>query len=77
MKVPVSVNQVAPKKGNKTLRSALAEAARTASKTKNTYLSTRYRRIVARRGKSRAAVAVGHTILVIIYHILKKTSTLH
>jgi len=60
------------KKGNKTLRSALVEAARAASKTKDTYLSAQYRRIAARRGKNRAAVAVGHTILVIIYHILKK-----
>lgn len=60
------------KKGNKALRSALVEAARAASKTKDTYLSAQYRRIAARRGKNRAAVAVGHTILVIIYHILKK-----
>lgn len=60
------------KKGNKALHSALVEAARTASKTKDTYLSAQYRRIAARRGKNRAAVAVGHTILVIIYHILKK-----
>lgn len=59
-------------KGNKALRSALVEAARAASKTKDTYLSAQYRRIAARRGKNRAAIAVGHTILVIIYHILKK-----
>lgn len=58
-------------KGNKHLKSALTEAARAAAKTKNTYLSAQYKRIAARRGKNRAAIAVGHSILVIVYHILK------
>jgi len=60
------------KKGNKYLRATLVEAARAASHTKNTYLSAQYHRIAARRGSNRAAVAVAHSILVIIYHILKK-----
>ena len=38
--------------------------------TKNTYLSAQYHRLIARRGKKRAAVAVGHTILVIVHHLL-------
>ncbi|MBO8161838.1 MAG: IS110 family transposase, partial [Thermosipho sp. (in: Bacteria)] len=59
-------------KGNKALRTALVEVARAASKIKNTYLSAQYHRIAARRGKNRAAVAVGHTILTIVYHILKR-----
>lgn len=59
------------RKGNKSLRSTLTEAARAAARTKDTYLSAQYGRIAARRGKNRAAVAVGHTILVIAYHILK------
>lgn len=56
--------------GNKYLRSSLVEAAHAASRCKNTYLAAQYRRIAARRGSKRAAVAVGHTILVMIYHIL-------
>jgi transposase len=60
------------RKGNKFLRTTLLEAARAAARTKDTYLSAQYRRIAARRGANRAAVAVGHTILVIAYHIIKK-----
>lgn len=59
-------------KGNKYLRSTLVQCARAASHTKETYLSAHFRRIAARRGSNRAAVAVGHSILVICYHILKK-----
>lgn len=51
------------------------EASWAASKTKNTYLSARYRRLVTRRGKKRAALAVGHTILVMAYHIIKEQRT--
>jgi hypothetical protein len=49
----------------------LTEAAWAASRTKGTYLSTKYHKIAARRGKKRAIVAVGHSILIIAYHILK------
>ena len=58
-------------KGNPWLRAALVEAAKAAGRTKETYLSAQYRRLATRRGKKRAAVAVGHTILVIAYHLLK------
>ena len=58
------------RKGNKKLRHALVEAARAAARTKNTYLSAQYHRIAARRGANRAAVAVGHTILTIVYYLL-------
>lgn len=60
------------RKGNKKLRSTLVEAARSAAKTKDTYLSAQYHRIAARRGANRAAVAVGHTILMIAYHLLTR-----
>lgn len=60
------------RKGNKKLRSALIEAARAAARTKNTYLSSQYHRLAARRGKNRAAVAVAHSILTIAYHIIKR-----
>jgi transposase len=59
-------------KGNRWLRRALTQAAWAASHTKVTYLSAQYRRLAARRGKKRALVALGHTILVIAYHILKR-----
>lgn len=58
-------------KANKYLRSALVEAAHAASHTKGTYLSAQYHRLAARRGKKRAAMAVAHSILVIIYYILR------
>ena len=60
------------RKGNVWLRQVLIEIAHVASKTKDTYLAAQYRRIAARRGKKRALVALGHTILVMIYHILTR-----
>ena len=42
-----------------------------ASHTKATYLSARFRRLAARKGKKRAIVAVAHSILIILYHVLK------
>ena len=56
--------------GNPWLRAALVEAAHAAARTKSTYLGAQYRRIAARRGAKRAAVAVGHSILVALYHML-------
>jgi len=60
------------RKGNNHLRRTLVDCAHAAARTKNTYLSAQYHRIAARRGAKRAAVAVAHSILVIVYHILKK-----
>jgi transposase len=60
-------------KGDPWLRAALVEAAHAAGRTRNTYLSAQYRRLASRRGKKRAAVAVGHTILVIAYHLLQRS----
>ena len=57
--------------GNKWLRVSLVLAARAAALSKGTYLSAQYRRIASRRGAKRAAVAVAHSILVIIYNMLK------
>jgi len=58
------------RKGSPWLRSTLIEAARAAGRSKHTYLSAQYHRLAARRGTKRAAVAVGHTIMVIAYHLL-------
>ena len=41
-------------------------------RTKDTYLSAQGKRLGARRGKRRAVVAIGHSILVIVYHVLKR-----
>lgn len=57
--------------GNCWLRSALTEAAWAAGRSKGTYLGALYRRLAPRRGKKRALIAVAHTLLVIIYHLLK------
>ena len=65
------------RKGNVWLRQVLIEIAHVASKTKDTYLAAQYRRIAARRGKKRALIALGHTILVIIYHILSERKPYH
>jgi transposase len=59
------------RKGNRWLRRALAEAAWAASHVKDSYLSAQYRRLAGRRGKKRALMAVAHSLLVIIYHLLK------
>jgi transposase len=61
-----------PRKGNRHLRQLLIETAHVAAKTRDTYLAAQYRRIAARRGKKRALVALAHTILVIVYHILTR-----
>jgi transposase len=55
--------------GNRYLARALGEAAVVAART-NSFLGERYRRIAKRRGKKRAIVAVGRSILVIIWHLL-------
>ena len=56
-------------KGNPWIGATIGEAAMGASKTK-TFLGSRYRRIVKRRGKQRALVAVGNSILTIAYCLL-------
>jgi len=59
------------RKGSPTLRRTLTEAGRAAGRTKATYLGAIYRRIAARRGGNRAAIAVGRHILEIAYHVLR------
>lgn len=56
--------------GDTWLQKHLAVAAMAAARTKNTYLSAQYARLVGRRGKARARKAVGHSILVAAFHIL-------
>jgi hypothetical protein len=53
----------------------LVEAAQAAARTNGTYLAAQYRRLAPRRGQKRAVVAVAHTILVSIYHLLRDQTT--
>jgi transposase len=57
--------------GNPWLRRLLIQSAHAAAHSKNTYLAAQYHRIASRRGPKRAALAVAHSILVIIYHVLR------
>jgi transposase len=59
-------------KGNKWLRVVLVQCAWAASRTKGTHLRQLYGRLVGRRGKKRALVAVAHRLLLIVYNVLKK-----
>jgi transposase len=57
-------------KGNKPLSSIMVQAAWGATRTKDTFLKSRYHRLAARRGKKRAIVAVAHSMLVSVWHML-------
>jgi transposase len=57
-------------KGNPYLKGVLGDAAAAAAKTKNTFLGERYKRVVKRRGKAKALVAVARSILVIVWNLL-------
>ncbi|GHO60437.1 IS110 family transposase [Ktedonobacter robiniae] len=58
------------RKGSSWLRCALVEAAHAASRCKDCYLSAQYQRLARRRGGKKATVAVGHSLLVIAYHVV-------
>src|SRR5216683_1707559 len=65
------------RKGSKWLRRALVESAHSLGRGRGTYLAAQYRRLTARRGKKKAAVALGHSILVIVYHLLSRGEVYH
>jgi transposase len=65
------------RQGDRWLRQALIEAAHGAMRTKDTYLSAQGRRLSRRRGKRRAVVAVGHSIVLIAYHVLRQQQPYH
>jgi transposase len=57
------------------LKTTLVEAAQGASRSKGTYLKSKYHKVASRRGRKRAIVAVGHKILIAAYYIIRdKTS---
>lgn len=59
------------RKGNQLLRTTLVVCAHAAVKVKNSYFHAQFQRICAHRGKKRAYVAVAHSILIAVYHVLR------
>jgi len=58
-------------KGNKTLKSILIQCAQVASRKDGSFFKAQYERLVVRRGANRAKVAVAHSMLIAIYHMMK------
>jgi transposase len=63
------------RKGSKWLRGTLIEAARAAARTRDTYLAAQYQRVRARRGANKASLAVAHSLLVAVWHMLQTGET--
>ena len=59
-------------KGNQLLRAALSQCANAAARKKGCFFKAQYERLVVRRGKGKAKMAVAHSLLICIYHILKE-----
>jgi transposase len=62
-------------KGSKWLRATLIEAAKAASRTRDTYLAAQYQRLRARRGANKATTAVAHSMLIAAWHMLQAGET--
>ena len=60
------------RKGNRPLRAILTQLAHAAVRTKDTYLSALYQRLAVRRGKKRAIIAVAHSIMRSVFHMLSR-----
>ena len=69
--------RAATTKGNRHLRAVLAEVVWVISHTKDTYLSVQYHRLARRLGKKKAIVAVSHSVLTIIYQMLRSGQDYH
>jgi transposase len=63
--------------GNTYLRSAMVQAAWAAQRTKQTYLSAQYRRLAKRINRKKAAIAVAHSLIVIVYYVLVRDRSYH
>lgn len=64
-------------KGNKTLKTTLVQCAKAAARVKNSFFRAQYERLAPRRGYNRATVAVAHSMLIAIYHMLKNHEPFH
>ena len=60
------------RKGNKILKAIMVECAQVAKKNKNTFFYAQYQRLVVKRGKNRAKVAIAHSMLIAIYYMIKE-----
>ena len=58
------------RKGNKHLKKTLTQCATSAVKNKNSFFHAQYQRLVVRKGSNKATIAVAHTMLIAIYHVL-------
>jgi transposase len=65
------------RRGNRWLRGVMTQAAWAAARTKGTYAQGQFRRLAARRGKKRAIVAVAHSLLIAVYHVLRHDVVYH
>ncbi|MEW1914732.1 transposase, partial [Kitasatospora sp. NPDC085895] len=63
--------------GDPWLKGILGQVASSASRSRDTYLNARYRRIASRRGKKRALVALEHTILIAVWHMFTHDTDYH
>jgi transposase len=63
--------------GNRFLKTTLVQCAHAAARTKGSFLSARYHRLAGRRGKKRALMAVAHSMLVAIWHMLTTGEVFH
>jgi transposase len=63
------------RKGSEWLRKTLTECARAAARTRESYLSERYRQLARRRGDKKATIAVAHDILTACWHMLSTGET--
>jgi transposase len=59
-------------KGNMTLKTTLIQCAKTAKRKKGSFFKAQFERLAVRRGKNRATVAVAHSMLIAIYHMLNE-----
>lgn len=59
------------RQGNRWLRRAFCQMAWAATRKQGSYCKTQYRRLAGRRGKQRALLAVAHTLITIVYHLLR------
>jgi transposase len=69
--------RVATTPGNQWLRRALIESARAAARTKGSYFGAQYRQLAGRRGPNKAAVAVAHSLIEVVWHLLTTGETFH
>jgi hypothetical protein len=60
------------RKANRYVRRGMVQAAWAASHTKNTYLSAFYRRIMVRKGAQKAAMALAHHLITVVYNVLAR-----